>query len=169
MPAISTSEVAMWLGRCVGLFFGCLLAWRLLRRRLRSIAARAGSLRWRSKGHSKYAPIWFALFCGIVLSYGAVKLSRENIVTAHHVAVLRQLDNGDWAMRSDEDASLVFRPCSDDVTRGVDVNGLLTQGIGYIADYARWDERGTCKSILRSDLGFWFKDAATNYEYRRIN
>lgn len=123
----------------------------------------------RSSGNSKYAPVWFSLFCGAVMVFGAVRMSHENIVTNHHVAVLKQLDNGDWAMRSDEDESLVFRPCRNDAERGVDVNGMLTQGIGYIADYARWDERGTCKSILRSDLGFWFKDKATNFEYRRIN
>lgn len=94
--------------------------------------------------------------------------SRSTKVTQHNVAIHAQLENGDFVMSSDEEESLVFRPCQDDIQHGVDVNGLLTQGIGYVADYASWEERGTCKSILQDDLGFWFRTENNKFTYKRV-
>lgn len=114
------------------------------------------------------ATVWlFALACLGVLVIGAWR-NRPSVVIQHNVAIYRQLDNGDWVMRSDEDPSLVWRTCPEDSQGGVDVNGLLQQAVGYVADYAKWEERGTCKSILRSDLGFWFRDEHNNFTYRKI-
>jgi hypothetical protein len=90
---------------------------------------------------------------------------RADTVTEHHVVVIGRLDNGDWKMRSDEEPSIVFRPCPTDMANGVDVDGILTPAIGWVADHAVWEERGTCKSILRADLGFWFPDE--NFKYTR--
>lgn len=118
-------------------------------------------------GRADYAPIWFSVFVMAALAYG-VSRQHFNVVTQHNVEVYRQLENGDWMMSSKEDPDLVFRPCPDDTRSGVDVNGLLSQAVGYVAETARWEERGTCKSILRSDLGFWFRDRANNFTYRRI-
>lgn len=99
---------------------------------------------------------------------GAMRLPEPNIVTQHHVAVYGRLEDGDWRMASDEDRSLVFRPCPSDERGGVRVNDILEQAIGYVAEKATWEERGNCKSILRADLGFWFKDEANNFNYERI-
>lgn len=96
----------------------------------------------------------------------------SNVVTEHNVVIYSQLSNGDWIMSSDEEHDLVFRPCLEDIAMGVDVNGMLRQAVGpphYVAERASWQERGTCKSILRADLGFWFRDKANGFQYRRVN
>lgn len=112
--------------------------------------------------------ITLSLIC-LGLLVGAAYSSRSNTVTEHNVAIYRQLDDGDWLMSSDEEQYIVFRPCAADTASGVDVNGLLKLAVGYVADEARWEERGTCKSILRSDLGFWFRDEHNNFAYKRVN
>lgn len=129
----------------------------------------AAWMKLKDKGwaNSLALPYLFALVCCVLLFVAAYR-SRANIVTEHNVAIYKQLDNGDWLMSSTEDDSLVFRPCREDSDKGIDVNSLLQSGIGYIADYAKWEERGTCKSILRADLGFWFRDRNNNFTYKRI-
>ena len=126
------------------------------------------SFRQRSKGITRYAPIWFCMFFGALVVMAVTMLPRDNVVTQHHVAVLGQLPDGDWAMESDEDSSLVFRVCPDDERRGVHVTAMFQKAIGYVADEAKWQERGECKSIFRSDLGFWFRDKNNNFSYERI-
>ena len=89
-------------------------------------------------------------------------------VMEHHVEILAELDNGDFAYISDEKPKGdTWRVCSADMKNGVNTADILRQGIGYIADYAIWEERGTCKSILRADLGFWWKDADNKFKYAR--
>lgn len=142
----------------------------LLRERLSENLRRLGE-----KGRaSEVTFVWLTSACILawlcIYAYG----SRVTKVTEHNIVVYRQLQNGDWAMSSDEERGLVFRPCPDDLAHGVDVDAILrqasiadNQGKGYIADYASWEERGTCKSILRVDLGFWFRTEKHNFEYRR--
>jgi hypothetical protein len=100
---------------------------------------------------------------------GAMRIPESNVVTQHHVKVYEQRKDGQWRMSSDEDKSLMFNPCPEDEQGGVHVNKLLEKGKGYIADVAKWQERGNCKSILRSDLGFWFLDEENQFTARRIN
>lgn len=91
-------------------------------------------------------------------------------VVEHNVAILARLDNGDFAYCSDEEPGCgAWRPCPSDAKNGVQTAALLQQGIGYIADIARWEERGTCKSILRADLGFDWKNRNNNFKYTRVN
>lgn len=133
--------------------------------RLKSLGQHIGR---RSKGTGKYAPIWFSVFVCAVLVYGASRF-RENVVTQHDVAILRQMDNGDFAFVSREEPNGdTFRACPEDIKAGVNTVGLLKSGIGYIAETATWGERGTCKSLLRPEWNFWFKDAANNFQYRRV-
>jgi hypothetical protein len=95
---------------------------------------------------------------------------RTETVIEHHVAIIGRLEDGDFAFQSDEEPQGgAFRPCPTDIKNGLDVDGLLTQGIGHIADYAAWEERGVCKSILRADLGLWFRDKKNNFEYARVD
>ena len=101
-----------------------------------------------------------------MLAYAAMRLPGEVIVTEHNVAILRKLDNGDFAYVSrEEPAGSTYRVCPEDARNGVRTEDMLSQAVGYIADYAIWEERGSCRSIVRSDLGFWWKDANTNFEY----
>lgn len=115
------------------------------------------------------AVVWiFAISCLMVLILGAW-MHRRGTVVQHNVVIYGQDLDGDWVMSSDEDPNLVFRVCKSDTESGLDVDGLLRSAINYVADYAQWEERGTCKSILRADLGFWFKDKHNNFTYRRID
>lgn len=98
--------------------------------------------------------------CAAFLAWSAVRVPPSNIVLEHHVAVYGRLANGDWAMSSDEEGRFAFRPCRSD---HLDVDGMLEQGIGYVADHARWEERGTCKSIQDVGLGFYWRDANRKY------
>ena len=91
-------------------------------------------------------------------------------VTEHHVEILGELDDGDFAYKSDEEPQGgVFRPCPSDIANHLDVPALLRSGIGYVAVYASWEERGTCKSILRADLRFAFRDETTDFKHRRVS
>lgn len=98
-----------------------------------------------------------------------IELYNREVVTQHNVTIVRRLPNLDFAFISDEKPlGDTFRPCPSDLDNGLQVDQLLTQGIGVTADVAKWEERGTCKSILRADLGFDFINAHNNWEYRRI-
>jgi hypothetical protein len=109
------------------------------------------------------------MMCCGALIMGAMRIPESNVVTQHHVKVYEQRKDGQWRMSSDEDKSLMFNPCPEDERGGVHVDKLLEKGKGYIADVAKWQERGNCKSILRSDLGFWFLDEENQFTARRIN
>jgi len=117
-----------------------------------------------------YSPIFAAAVVCSVFLYGSSKFPTSRLVTENHVAILGEAPNGDFHFASDEEPNGgSFRPCPDDVKSGIDTPELLKKGIGYIADYATWEERGTCKSIWRSDMGFWFKDKRNNFTYRRVS
>ena len=123
----------------------------------------------RTKGAARYWPVWFTAIFAACVVFAASRLPREAVVTENHVAIIGKLENGDFAFVSDEEPhGGTFRPCAEDSRAGVDTPALLSQGVGYIADSASWEERGVCKSILREDLGFWFKDKRNNFTYRRL-
>ena len=55
-------------------------------------------------------------------------------MTEHNVAILAKLDNGDFAHKSDEKPKGdTYRPCRIDKESGIDVDDMLSQGVGYIA------------------------------------
>jgi hypothetical protein len=92
---------------------------------------------------------------------------RASTVMQHHVTILRETEDGDFAFISDEaPEGDSYRPCPEDKANGVDTPSILRQAIGYTADWAKWEERGTCKSILRADLKFNFRDLNNNFTYQ---
>jgi hypothetical protein len=94
----------------------------------------------------------------------------SSTVIEHHVLITSQLDGGDFAYVSDEKpGGDTFRPCAADAANGVDAIGILRQSIGYAADHVIWEERGTCRSILRADLGFFWRDVSNKFIYQRGN
>jgi hypothetical protein len=91
---------------------------------------------------------------------------RTETVIEHHVAVIGRLEDGDFAFQSDEEPrGGVYRPCPTDIANGLDVNRMLSEATGYVAEYAAWEERGACKSILRADLGFWWRNKDTGFKF----
>jgi len=106
-----------------------------------------------------------------VMLFGLSRLPAPNVVTEHHVGILARLDNGDFAYYSDEKPMPkgdTYRPCPDDAHAGIDTEAMLTEGVGYEADYAVWQERGTCRSIVDPAWQFWWRDAANNFQYVKI-
>jgi len=67
----------------------------------------------------------------------------------HDVIVERQVAPNQWWMRKD-DGRFLYQGCPDFPNERV-------IWAGYVARKARWQEFGNCKSILRSDLGFWWR------------
>jgi uncharacterized protein Usg len=89
---------------------------------------------------------------------------RNDTVVEHHILFGSKLDDGDFSYTSDEEPQGgAFRPCQSDIANHLDVPGILSKAEGYYADFGAWEERGTCKSILRADIGFWFKDKNTKF------
>jgi len=169
-----TAVVGSW-GPYASLCGVWLVAWKLWKQPLRNLATRLWSMlprhrHARDHGLTRQWPVFFVgIWCAIML-FGATRLPKYSIVTEHHVAIFSRQDNGDFSYKSDEEPSGgSYRVCPDDIHNGVDTAAMLNQGVGFIADYAIWEERGTCKSIVRSDAGFWWKDEETNFQYVRIN
>jgi len=124
-------------------------------------------LKEKGRAHQVAIANLIALLCLVIIVGGSWGKAFP-VVEEHNVTILARLGDGDFAYRSDEEpGGGEFRPCTTDVEAGVDVLNLLKGAVGYTAEHARWEERGTCKSIRRADLGFWFRDEATNFEYRR--
>lgn len=143
------------------LFFSCLacyLAWRLWKKPLSGLLRRFNS-RQSSKGIGKYAPVWFALFCCGALVMGAMRIPAYPIDEEHNVAVKQQIADNEWSMHSDEEGDFSYRACPDFPNKDV-------IEVGFIARVAKWEQRGACRSIRATGLGFWWKDK--NNQYRRI-
>ena len=93
--------------------------------------------------------IAFCAATGALLLYTSERLKFE-VVTEHHIEVLRRVGANEWMMHSDEQGDFLYTGCKDFPNDTV-------IWAGYLADRARWEERGACKSIRRKDLGFWWK------------
>ena len=94
------------------------------------------------------APILFAAAMGAVLAYVAVGIRDYPVYEYHNVRVEEQVAPNSWWMRKD-DGRFLYSGCPDFPNERV-------IWVGYVAHKARWQEFGNCKSILRSDLGFWW-------------
>jgi hypothetical protein len=104
----------------------------------------------------------FALACAVALVSFVCRRPPFPIVNHHHVRVLQHIDVNKWWMADDEDAQgFLYTGCGDFPNESVIWEG-------YIAREARWQEQGACKSIRRSDLGFWWlRD--DKFNARRLN
>jgi hypothetical protein len=91
-------------------------------------------------------------FCagvGALLFYASEK-ARFDVVTEHHIEVLKRVGQNEWLMHSDEQGDFLYTGCDDFPN-----DSVIWEG--YLANRARWEERGACKSIRRQDLGFWWE------------
>jgi hypothetical protein len=92
------------------------------------------------------------VFCALVggmLFYASWK-SRFDVVTEHRIEVLRKVGANRWLMHSEEQGDFLYTGCEDFPN-----DSVIWEG--YLANRARWQERGACKSIRRNDLGFWWQ------------
>jgi hypothetical protein len=108
-------------------------------------------------GMARWWPLWFCVLLAGGTAYGMLSLINAP-VEEHHVAVYGQLDNGDWAMSSDEEGKFAYRPCPD-----FDAAPMLKKGIGFVAPRAAWDQLPTCRSIRKRGRGFFWRDQNWHY------
>lgn len=102
-----------------------------------------------------YGPIVFTmLFCGLI-AYGVTRTPSYPIYEYRNVKVLSQPAPNKWWMEK-SDGRFLWNGCPDFP------NGDVIWA-GYVMDKFRYEDRGRCKSILRSDLGvWWFRDSKGN-------
>lgn len=170
MLKLSIAEVVGYLGWCFCGYAAYLFVWTIWKgsrpkhaeRWMRFVAECRYLWKRSNRGIAKWSPVIFVMFWCAAMLFAVARLPKYEIVTEHHVHVIGRLADGDWAMSSDEQGQFAFRGCHD-----FDVDSVLSQAVGYVADHARWEERGNCKSIRRADLGFWWRDK--NFAYRRAN
>ena len=104
----------------------------------------------------------FVVACTGLLFWIAASAPPFPIVSRHNVKVLQKVAENKWWMTDDEDRQgFLFTACPDFP------NGTVIWA-GYIAREARWQEQGACKSIRRSDLGFWWS-RDEQFNARRID
>jgi hypothetical protein len=97
----------------------------------------------------------FVVLCASALLWTAAKKPPFPTVKHHNIRVLKQVDENKWWMADDETpAGFLYTGCRDFPNASVIWEG-------YIAREARWQEQGACKSIQRSDLGFWWRSRRT--------
>ena len=107
-------------------------------------------------GWARYWAVVFAAGCYGLLGFAIVREPKYEIVEEHHVKVLSQVSPNSWAMSSDEEGSFLYTGCND-------FPNATVIWAGYIADRAKWEERGECKSIRATGLGFyWERDEHYN-------
>lgn len=113
------------------------------------------------KGRARYAPIYFCFVVAIVVAtlYGVGTPFEYPIEKHHNVYVWSQVKgtNNTWLISSDEPEPnklplMRWNCCSDFPCSTV-------MGSMIIASTVKWEERGTCKSIRASGLGWtWDKE-----------
>lgn len=104
---------------------------------------------------SAATPVTFAFVIGGLLVYIGMGIRDYPVYEYHNVRVEEQVAPNTWWMRKD-DGRFLYSGCPDFPNERV-------IWAGYIAQKVRWQEFGNCKSILRSDLGFWWqRDARGN-------
>jgi hypothetical protein len=132
--------------------------WRVYERVNRSLRFRR---RKTGEGKVSYGPVWFMAIVAMVAGLVAWRmLPKYPVVDEHNIQVLKQVGPDAWMMRSDEEGDFMYTGCGDFPNSDV-------IWAGYVARHARWEERGRCKSIRDTGLGFyWLRDS--NGNARRI-
>lgn len=146
-------------------FFFCLaccLAYRLWKRPLLRFANTLifQKIRRRSNGGGSGGAIGFALICAIFFLLMGMRLNAGPTVEKYNVRVLRSAGFNQWEMEDDQ-GRFLYTACDDFPNSKV-------IWAGYIARKVRWQEFGSCKSIRRQDLGFWW-DRDENLNAKEIH
>lgn len=111
------------------------------------------------KGRAHYGPIWFCLAFGVLLAFAIGREPKYPIETHHNVYVWSQVKGvpDTWWISSDEPEPnklpLMRWNCCQDFPCST------VMDIGIIASTLKYEERGSCKSIRASGLGWtWEKE-----------
>jgi hypothetical protein len=103
------------------------------------------------RGWAKYIPIWFCLIFGLVLGWYA--RSRRYPIEEHQdVQILQQVSPSEWMLQGRDLPYMRWKCCPD-------FNCASVIQAGYIAAIVRYEDRGVCKSIYSTGLGFFYHHA----------
>jgi hypothetical protein len=100
------------------------------------------------RGWAKWIPVWFCLIFGI----GTVLFLhyRQYPVEKHYdVRIIQQVAPNEWMLQGDDLPYMRWKCCPD-------FNCASVIAPGYIAAIVRYEDRGTCKSIYATGLGFFY-------------
>jgi hypothetical protein len=106
-----------------------------------------------------YAPLVLVIL--VLCGFGAYAIIHPpiphfQIETHHRVQVLQRVSPDEWMMRGDDLPYMRWKCCPD-----FDCSTVVQAG--YIAATVRYEERGTCKSILAPGLGFFWHEAGETW------
>jgi len=161
IPAVVTGDGL--LGWCFCLCMVCLVLWRMYGRKLASFIAKFGkrlTFRRRSSDGEIVTAGIFVVLVLVTLGIRAAQMSNAHVYEYYHVKVLRQVAPNKWWMSKD-DGEFLYTGCPD-------FPNATVIWAGYEARKARWMDFGSCKSIERADLGFWWDRDDENKNARRI-
>ena len=121
-----------------------------------SFAKRLGSLPLRNRGASKYAPIWFSLWFGIVImaliTMGSYRMSKNIIEHRTNVRIGDHVSPRQWFMTSTEKPKgEMYYACRKP---GFSDEEWIKSG--FFAHDAWWQVEDDCNSIQASGLGFFY-------------
>jgi hypothetical protein len=103
----------------------------------------------RGGGYAFWWPLFFAFMFGVFIAYLVTRIPVYPVYEYHNVKVLKQVGPNAWWIER-EDGPTLWNGCPDFPNSNV-------IWAGYEMDKFRYEDQGKCKSILRSDLGVWWK------------
>lgn len=144
-----------WLPYCFCGYAACLVGWTIWKRERPKHAEKwmrflshVRKEKNRGRGLASWWPVTFSAICVGILILSGSRINSAPIVEKYNVQVLRQIGFNQWSMIDDQ-GPFLYTACDDFPNDKV-------IWAGYIARKVRWQEFGSCKSIRRQDLGFWW-------------
>jgi hypothetical protein len=111
----------------------------------------------RGEGGGYWGSVAFCAVLGSLMAYGLTRVPNYPVYEYHNVKVLEQVAPNKWLLER-EDGKTLWNGCPDFPNADV-------IWAGYVMEKFRYEDQGKCKSILRSDLGVWWKrDSRGNVE-----
>jgi len=107
------------------------------------------------RGWAAWSPIWFCLVFGLAVTFAFTRKPAYPIYEYHNVKVLSQVGPNKWWIER-EDGKTLYTACND-------FDNAAVIWAGYVAKRIKYEDHGSCNSILAPGLGFyWERDAKGN-------
>jgi hypothetical protein len=157
------SAVNGWLLDSLILFFVFMAAYRLMKPKLTSFAKRVKSNLSRRRNNNRlgagkgfFGPIVFSAICCGILAYAATRTPPPHPIYEYwDVKVISKVGTNSWLIER-EDGKTLYKGCPD-----FDNGSVIWPG--YVATRIKYEDFGSCNSILAPGLGFyWARDAQGN-------
>lgn len=104
-----------------------------------------------NRGWAKWMPVWFCLIFGLG-SIWILHYKRYPVEEHQDVQIVQQVSPNEWMLQGRDLPYMRWKCCPD-------FNCASVVEPGYIAALVRYEDRGTCKSIYATGLGFFYHHA----------